>query len=374
MFEFFEFFYTPTFYGISGDNPNKDVCTDLGKNFDRLSISSSVPPVFFPLRLLPINTPPAFIVNSLPLYPHYPRECVLAPLQAPSTCAPPLSTLLSSLGRTRCQDVDLSLRERRVLARAPSNDPPTMSLVEEWWKSVPPVTRTYICLSVVTAGAIALEVITPLKLYLDWSLVLRKGHVWRIFTNFLYFGDLSLDFLFHMFFLYRYCKMLETNSFRGRTADFLYMLIFGALMLTLVSPLTKIDMLGPSLTFMMVYVWGRRNSRQAVNFLGVLSFRAPYLPWVLLLFSFVLGSSPATDLMGILVGHVYYYMADVYPAMAGVSLLKTPRLLQMLVGNNDDFDGGPFDDHVQEAQGGGGDGRQQAGWGQGRMLDGAARQ
>ncbi|XP_020254185.1 uncharacterized protein LOC109831263 [Asparagus officinalis] len=34
--------------------------------------------------------------------------------------------------------------------------------------------------------------------------------------------DEDLDFLFHMFFLARYCKLLEENSFRGWTADFLY--------------------------------------------------------------------------------------------------------------------------------------------------------
>ena len=32
-----------------------------------------------------------------------------------------------------------------------------------------------------------------------------------------------------MFFLARYCRLLEEGSFRGRTADFLYMLLFGPL-------------------------------------------------------------------------------------------------------------------------------------------------
>ncbi|XP_031279330.1 derlin-2.2-like [Pistacia vera] len=41
-----------------------------------------------------------------------------------------------------------------------------------------------------------------------------------------------LDYLFHMFFLARYCKLLEENSFRGRIADFFYMLLFGATFLT----------------------------------------------------------------------------------------------------------------------------------------------
>jgi Derlin-2/3 len=31
-----------------------------------------------------------------------------------------------------------------------------------------------------------------------------------------------------MFFLARYCRLLEEGSFRGRTADFFYMLVFGA--------------------------------------------------------------------------------------------------------------------------------------------------
>lgn len=245
-----------------------------------------------------------------------------------------------------------------------------MSIVEEWWKSIPPVTRSYICLSVLTTSAVALDLITPLKLYLNWVLVLKEGHIWRVFTNFLFFGNFSLDFLFHMFFLYRYSKMLEINSFRGRTADFLYMLLFGATWLVLMSPFAAIDFLGPSLTFMMVYVWGRRNSRQPVGFLGVLNFRAPYLPWVLLLFSFVLGSSPVMDLLGILAGHVYYYMADVYPAMTGISLLKTPKIIRILVGDNEDFDAphpdlppNPPPNH----------GRDERGWGQGRLLDGAVR-
>lgn len=247
-----------------------------------------------------------------------------------------------------------------------------MSLLEEWWKSVPPVTRSYICLSVITTGTVALDVITPLKLYLNWSLVLQKAHLWRVITNFMYFGDFSIDFLFHMFFLYRYCKMLEINTFRGRTADFLFMLIFGAGLLVLASPFTHINFLGPSLTFMMVYVWGRKNSRQVVNFLGLISFSAPYLPWVLLLFSFVLGSSPTMDLLGIFAGHVYYYMTDVYPQMAGVSLLQTPRILQFLIGNNDEYDHRfeEFQDppnNIGENNGG-------AGWGQGRMLDGGGQQ
>lgn len=185
-------------------------------------------------------------------------------------------------------------------------------------------------------SAQTLELVSPLKLYLNWSLVIQKLQLWRLFTTFFFFGPLSLDWLFHMFFLQRYLRMLEINSFRGRTADLVYMLMFGAALLLAISPLTSIVFLGPSLTFMMVYVWARRNSRQVMNFLGVLSFRAPYLPWVLLLFSFIIGSPPSMDLLGVLAGHVYYYMADIYPAMAGLRLLKTPAFLVFLCGGEEE--------------------------------------
>ena len=39
----------------------------------------------------------------------------------------------------------------------------------------------------------------------------------------------GLDFVFHIFFLVKYSKALEEGTFRGRSADFLWMLLLGAL-------------------------------------------------------------------------------------------------------------------------------------------------
>ena len=64
------------------------------------------------------------------------------------------------------------------------------------------------------------------------QLIVNKGQVWRLFTNFLFFGTFSLDFLFHMYFLVRYCRSLEEGSFRGRTADFVWMIMFGVFCMT----------------------------------------------------------------------------------------------------------------------------------------------
>lgn len=56
--------------------------------------------------------------------------------------------------------------------------------------------------------------------------------MWRLFSNFLFFGTLGIDFVFHMYFLCRYSRLLEENSFRGRTADFVWMLFLAAVVMT----------------------------------------------------------------------------------------------------------------------------------------------
>lgn len=136
-----------------------------------------------------------------------------------------------------------------------------------------------------------------------------------------------------MFFLVKYSKSLEEGSFRNRSADFLWMLLFGAAVLIAFAPFVNIQFLGSSLTFMMVYVWGRRHPHLSLTFLGIFTFSAPYLPWVLLAFSVMLGSSPLIDLLGMVAGHAYYFLEDVYPHMPqsrGRRLLRTPAVVQAL--------------------------------------------
>merc|ERR1711871_151372 len=65
---------------------------------------------------------------------------------------------------------------------------------------------------------------------------------------------------------------------------------------------------------------------------------APYLPWVMFLLSLLLGHSATEDLMGIAVGHTYYFFEDVYPLMADIRgyrvrrWLAGPTVLQQICG------------------------------------------
>ena len=156
------------------------------------------------------------------------------------------------------------------------------SLLDRFY-SVPPITRSYVTGAIVVTASCSLELVSPFSLYFNLKLIVFKLQLWRLFTNFFFFGALGIDFLFHMFFLARYCRLLEEDYFRGRTADFALMLSFGGTLMCLASTVISAPpFLGSSLAFMMVYVWARQNKETRMSFLGLFTFKAPFLPWVLL--------------------------------------------------------------------------------------------
>jgi Derlin-2/3 len=86
------------------------------------------------------------------------------------------------------------------------------------------------------------------------------------------------------------------------------------------------------------YLWARRNETIRVSFLGLFSINAPYLPWTLIGFNLILNSTiPWGDVLGFIVGHLYYYLEDVYPRLPSSNSyrpLKTPSWIEAMVSSN----------------------------------------
>ncbi|RPB00106.1 Der1-like protein [Choiromyces venosus 120613-1] len=189
-----------------------------------------------------------------------------------------------------------------------------LNTLEQWYYDVPIVTRVWTTAAVLTSVLVQCQIVTPFQLFYSPASVWQKRQYWRLGTTFLYFGPLSLDFMFHIFFMSRYSRNLEESSFRGRTADFAWLIVYAAVSLLILSPIASMPFLGSPLSFSLVYIWARRNPAVRLSFLGLFVFSAPYLPWVLLGFSLLLNNTlPKDDLLGIVVGHVYYFFSDIYP-------------------------------------------------------------
>ena len=201
-----------------------------------------------------------------------------------------------------------------------------------WYHGLPPVTRAMGTAVVATTVATQLGLVSPYALILDWGLV-GRFQFWRLVTNFLYVGPFSFPFLMKCLMIHNYGVPLEQVTFNFRTADYLFMLLFGMasfLALSLVSPVPVLVMSSP-LIFMLCYIWSRNFPDQPVSIMGFFRVKGFFLPWAWLVITVVMGGSPYSDLMGIFVGHVYYFLSVLYPLNSGRNLLKTPGFVHQLV-------------------------------------------
>ncbi|GAY51257.1 hypothetical protein CUMW_132820 [Citrus unshiu] len=165
-----------------------------------------------------------------------------------------------------------------------------MSSPAEYYHSLPPICKAYGTLCVAVATVCSLGLLDLSILALEYKLVFSKFQVWRLITNFFFLGTFSINFGIRLLMIARYGVNLEKGPFERRTADFLWMMIFGAL-----------------------------------------SLLAFYLPWAMLALDVIFGSPLVPDLLGIIAGHLYYFLTVLHPLATGKNLLKTPKWVQKLV-------------------------------------------
>lgn len=208
-----------------------------------------------------------------------------------------------------------------------------MEVFNFFFQQSPKITKILTLSSISISLLTWFEIVSPLSLYLNYSLIFKKCQIWRIFTNFFYFGDFSLSLLFHMLIFFRNSKLLEKKIFKGSAPDYLYFILFCMVFLLIFNPFARIIFLSESLSFAMTYYWGRKSKTTNVEFMGVFTFRAPYLPWFYLVISFLLESDFKNDFYGLIIGHLYFYLKEILPRLKSVNnikILETPKFFNKL--------------------------------------------
>ncbi|KAG7391827.1 ER-associated protein degradation protein [Phytophthora pseudosyringae] len=201
--------------------------------------------------------------------------------------------------------------------------------IEAWYYGLPYVTRFYLSVCFGSTLLSTLGFLNPQSLYLDFDLVWQRFQLWRLTTCFMFLGSFSFPFVMQLMILTNYSSRLEEDPFPGGggpTADYAFMLFFGAAVLWVVAFFMGIPFLGTSLIFMIVYVWSRRNPTAPVAIWGF-RFEGLYLPWALIAFTVLVGGNPMMDVFGVIAGHLYYFLLEVLPATKGWNLLQTPAVL-----------------------------------------------
>jgi Derlin-2/3 len=126
---------------------------------------------------------------------------------------------------------------------------------------------------------------------------------------------------------------LEQHTFAGRTADFAWMMMLGALALLplpLIVPSLGLPFYAGSLVFALLYLWSRENPDANTSIMGMVKMKAFYLPWGMMALEALMGGSVVPDLLGVVVGHLYYFLTVLQPRAGGPRLVKTPNFVSRL--------------------------------------------
>ncbi|XP_027333302.1 derlin-1.1-like [Abrus precatorius] len=208
-----------------------------------------------------------------------------------------------------------------------------MSTPAEYYRSLPPVSKAYGVACLMTTAAYYLQLYDAWNIALDYGLVFKRLHVWRLITNFFFLGSFSVPFAVRLIMIAKYGVALERGPFDKRTADYVWMVIFGAFSLLVIAavPFLWFPFMGYSLVFMIVYVWSREFPNARINIYGVVSLKGFYLPWALLALDLIFGNTLKPDILGMLAGHLYYFLTVLHPLAGGKFKFNTPLWVHKIV-------------------------------------------
>lgn len=206
---------------------------------------------------------------------------------------------------------------------------------DAWFRSLPFVTRYFLGVTVALTLAVNFEVFPGMHVPFAWTLVKSKFELWRLFTCFFYAGGFSFNMLIKLYMLVTFSQQYEKGPYNtgagGGTADYLFMMMFGATVTLLTYPLIKMvlptsPIFCQNMISYVLYAWSRRNPTANANIWGI-PVPGVYLPFAHLAFTVLMGDSYSDQLHGLAVGHLYYFLVDVVPQVQGKDILHTPQFL-----------------------------------------------
>lgn len=103
-----------------------------------------------------------------------------------------------------------------------------MAEIMDWFNSMPPITRHWFAGSVAIPLLCRFNLIDPMSVVLTTDFV-SKFHLWKPFTGPLFYHitpQSGFNYLINLYLIYNYSKRLELGSFAGRSADYVFMMIF----------------------------------------------------------------------------------------------------------------------------------------------------
>jgi len=197
---------------------------------------------------------------------------------------------------------------------------------EAWWAALGPIAKGSVIAPSAIALAVSLGIAPPFLFILIWDRVINDFEIWRLVTSAVFFGKFSFAFLMNVAMFVVYQRRHE-EDFGPRLCDHVYMLTVLLTTLLTVSYFMDMMVLSFSLTMALIWIWCKRHEDAVLSVYGF-SFKGQHFPFVMLLVHLLLGQSIVDDIVGIIVGHLFYFLKDMLPQTNGLRLLETPSWVE----------------------------------------------
>ena len=196
-----------------------------------------------------------------------------------------------------------------------------------------PVTRALLVVSLALMTLAQLNVIDQIDLFYDFKLILENREFYRFITGVLYFGSFSVSTLISLYAFVNFASLIESSIFSGKPGDFVFFMAFASVVNFVIASFTKEIFLGPTVASVCFYYWSKHFSEQSVQLVGVpIAVKASLVPFIYVVLSLVRGGirGMIPDLLGVVVGHLYFFFHDVMAVRFGTSLLESPKYFDSL--------------------------------------------
>ena len=195
------------------------------------------------------------------------------------------------------------------------------------YRELPKVTLFYLLITFLVATATEINKQWIRHFAIHRSLLLSSMGIKRAALSTFFTGRVSIGFLMSSIFDAKCMWGLEKNTFKRHYADFIWMLLLGYVG-TLIGCLCvpSYVYIGISMKFMVLYYWTRRNPFFRVS-LYMIPLKSTFLPFALLIVEFFMSAEiPWSGIIGVLLGHTYYFCRDIIPVVYQKRRRPIPRL------------------------------------------------
>lgn len=205
---------------------------------------------------------------------------------------------------------------------------------QEWFRELGFVTKFFLVSTLFTGICVSFGIMQGTTFIFYWPNIWNKFELWRLVTPFVFAGSFSFQYAMHLYVLYQNSVRYEENPYntgaRGTSADYLWMIILSMAILCVAGYFFHMTVLSDPIVFVIMYVYSRRNPDNTSNMYGF-KFKTLYLPWIYVAIRLLFGNSIVGALLGIAVGHIYYFLVEVLPHSHNIDLIRTPEFCISIV-------------------------------------------